>query len=296
MKPTSGHDPKIMTGAFKGFVHRALKICSENYIEQELEFLVNVFIENGYQESNLRKIINDVRTKLDRNTTIPANDNDTMPTISLPWIPGVSPKLRKVFKKAGYKVAFKSSANLKTILTAKNKVNLPKNSHPGVYMIPCACKKVPPYIGQTKLKVCTRSQQHDGYVKKGQWDKSGIAAHAQTCPEEPLFSETKTIKVEHNTFNRRVREALEIQKFKAGPKEGGINKDEGMYVTTKFWLPFLRHLHSSEEKRAEQRQRRQIQNDVTSTSNNNEVNIGTGTEENLLRETSVNDTSIVIET
>ena len=89
---------------------------------------------------------------------------------------------------------------------------------------------------------------------------------------------------------------MEIQKFKAGPKEGGINKDEGMYVTTKFWLPFLRHLHSSEEKRAEQRQRRQIQNDVTSTSNNNEVNVGTGTEENLLRETSVNDTSIVIET
>ena len=40
-------------------------------------------------------------------------------TIRLPWIPGVSPKLRKVYKKAGYKTVFKSTTNLQNILCAK---------------------------------------------------------------------------------------------------------------------------------------------------------------------------------
>ena len=57
------------------------------------------------------------------------------PIVKLPWIPGISPKLKRVYKKAGYKTVFKGNANLQTILTSKNKVLLPKNSHSGVYKI-----------------------------------------------------------------------------------------------------------------------------------------------------------------
>ena len=55
MEPKSCHDPKILQCIFKGFVHHAIKICSEKYINDELAFLLNVFIENGY-EDDLRKI------------------------------------------------------------------------------------------------------------------------------------------------------------------------------------------------------------------------------------------------
>ena len=65
--------------------------------------------------------------------------------------------------------------------------------------------------------------------------------------------------MERNTFERRVREALEIQKHGSGPKEGGINKDDGMYVKTKFWLPYMRYLNKHE-----MRERRQVtSNDAT---------------------------------
>ena len=50
IKPTSSHDPRILQGVFKGFVHQAYRICSENYIEKELELLISVFEENGYQK------------------------------------------------------------------------------------------------------------------------------------------------------------------------------------------------------------------------------------------------------
>ena len=62
------------------------------------------------------------------------------------------------------------------------------------------------------------------------------------------FEEIKTLKIEHNTFNRKVGEALETQYHQCEPKYGGINLDTGKYVTTKFWMPFfegLRNLKAS---------------------------------------------------
>ena len=44
--------------------------------------------------------------------------------IVLPLVPGLSPKLQKSFKNAGYKTMFKSSTNLKTLLASRNKSKL----------------------------------------------------------------------------------------------------------------------------------------------------------------------------
>ena len=156
--------------------------------------------------------------------------------------------MKKVYKKAGYKVVFKSNPNLESILTKKNKVKLPKNSHPGVYNIPCGCGEVPPYVGQTKGKICSRVDQQREYVEKGQWARSGLASHAQTCDIGPLFDEARTIKPIQNRFDRCVREALEIQKNGAMPRLGGINRDDGQYVTTHFWMPFMKNLTNLEKK------------------------------------------------
>ena len=47
---------------------------------------------------------------------------------------------------------------------------------------------------------------------------------------------------ETNRFERKVREVLEIQYHKCGPKKGGMNLDDGQYVTTKFWTPHFKYL------------------------------------------------------
>ena len=62
---------------------------------------------------------------------------------------GLSPKLKKVFRKAGYNVVFKSNKNLQIQLTTKNKTRLPKNSFPGIYRVPCLCG-IAPYIGKPR--------------------------------------------------------------------------------------------------------------------------------------------------
>ena len=61
--------------------------------------------------------------------------------------------------------------------------------------------------------------------------------------------------VEGRKFDREVRENLEIQKHGSGPKECGINQDDGRHVKTSFWIPMMRYLHRREEKDRERHAR-----------------------------------------
>ena len=165
-------------------------------------------------------------------------------TITLPWIPGLSSKLRRPFRKAGYKCVFKSNMNIGTMITKSNKQKLPPNSYPGIYKIPCEnSENHKPYIGETKLKVSTRVDQHQNKLNKQIWDYSGVTKHGQKCKYD--FSKAATLKIEPNRFNRKVRESLEIQLTQCGPNHGGPNLDNGQYVSTLFWNPMLDRIRQS---------------------------------------------------
>ena len=43
-------------GVLKAFLSRALSICSENYLAQEIGFLINVFADNGHSITVLEKV------------------------------------------------------------------------------------------------------------------------------------------------------------------------------------------------------------------------------------------------
>ena len=250
VKKHSGHDPKVIEGIIKGFVHRAFKICSESYLEEELKFLTEMFVENGYNHDILTKTIEEIRMKNNPSTDLSEHTKtkSDIPTITLPWIPKLSPKLRKVYKKAGYKAVFKSGKNLQQLLTLRNKTKLPPHSFPGVYQIPCSAHPKNPYIGETKLQIRTRGIQHKQNVDKKQLEKSAIALHQSNCSGTIEWEKLKTIKVEAKRFEREVREALEIQFNQCGPEKGGMNIDSGKYLKTKFWTP----LFASERNRQNQ--------------------------------------------
>lgn len=266
LKPHSDHDPKILQGIFKGFVHRAFELCSTQNIDAELTFLRNIFEENGYEKEQLSKIISEVKEKKNQTVGTKEEEESSQGLVSLPWIPGLSPKLRKSFKKAGYKVVFKSGTNLATLLTSKNKTRLPNNSYPGVYQIKCEKHPNNPYIGQTKIQIRSRNKQHQESARKRQWENSGAAAHSKDC-DGIQWGETTTLKRENKRFEREVREALEIQRHKSGPAAGGMNVDDGRYVKTQFWKPFFKFLRNSTGQR-------NVTSDTTSnlTSNANDNN------------------------
>ena len=87
--------PSVSVSIFKGFLSRAYKICSERYIDEEIEFLIDVFTENGYKRKTLEKI---TKNYLNGLQNPPFNNKDASEYINkalkLPWIPIAGPKIK----------------------------------------------------------------------------------------------------------------------------------------------------------------------------------------------------------
>ena len=231
IKPNSCVDPKVVDSTFKGFLIRAERLCSPKYINEEIGFLLDNFAENGHDHKKLEKIVASRKNK-DQSSVVQNERQVNSKRVVLPWVPGVSPKLRKEFRKAGFQVTFRPLANLEMLLTSKNKPSLPMNSLAGVYEVQCNCGEK--YIGETSTKVSTRIKQHQKDIFQAKWKNSGLSEHASKCSERIDWTGAKTISIECNHFSRKVREALEIQLRK--PQ---MNRDDGDYVTTRCWEPLL---------------------------------------------------------
>ena len=241
IKPNSCHDDKIKNGVFKGYILRAKSLCSEKYLVDEIKFIKNIFIENGYNEAKLNKIIKETTITIKKPKT-KANSKNRF--TSLPWIPGLSQKLKRVFKQADCTVSFKSPRNLESILTSKIKPRLPANSQPGVYFISTGCGKG--YTGETKKQIKTRTIEHEKAVFKGDINGDATAEHSTACNCEINWEHTKTLAVEPVWFKRKVREALEIRRLETGPSEPkGLNRDLGDYVTTDTWSMLLKKINTA---------------------------------------------------
>ena len=89
LKPNSGHDPKILRGVFTGFLHRAFTVCSQQHRQEEIDFLIQNFVDNGYQKHELVNITNEFRRKRDNPSQTIPEENDPKQIVVLPW-PGVT--------------------------------------------------------------------------------------------------------------------------------------------------------------------------------------------------------------
>nr|XP_047140960.1 uncharacterized protein LOC124816012 [Hydra vulgaris] len=149
-------------------------------------------------------------------------------------------QLKKIFKNAGYTPVFKSPKNLQQLITQKNNPRLPNKYYPGVYKLECSCGKL--YVGETKLKFSNRIYQHQNHTSEGKWKNLAVAGHSRNYHGAFSWNKNNTVKVEEDYFKRKVRESLEIQYHQCSPNEGGLNEDDGDYVTSSFWKPYYSYL------------------------------------------------------
>ena len=57
VKSTSCHDEMTKDGIFKGFLYRAKAICSPSNLPAEIDFLMKIFVSNGYNRHHLEKLL-----------------------------------------------------------------------------------------------------------------------------------------------------------------------------------------------------------------------------------------------
>ena len=167
IRPNYNIAPHIAMGVFKGFLSPAYKICTEKYLQSEIDFLIEIFTENGHN----RNTTTNIATEYLQNSNKPKrndqkNTKNTRSIIKLPWVSTLGPKLQKEFKKKEIKTVFTSGAKLKSIL-CQNKSKLLPNSYPSVYALNCSCNAK--YISETKKKVMARTIEHQQDSIKGKW-------------------------------------------------------------------------------------------------------------------------------
>ena len=99
------------------------------------------------------------------------------------------------------------------------------------------------YTGETKKRVITRTIEHQQDSIKGNWDSSGATEHCRVCHGQFNWLHPKTLSVENNFYERKVRESLEIDRsiIQFG-RDIILNRDNGNFVDTNAWKPLFAKL------------------------------------------------------
>ena len=92
----------------------------------EIEYLTDMFCENGHDRETLQKAMNNFEKNTgsisnNNSNNNNNNNNDKKQTITFPWIPKIGPKFKKEIQKLGFRVAFQTGHILENILCIKGR-------------------------------------------------------------------------------------------------------------------------------------------------------------------------------
>ena len=226
----SHHPTHVKRGTVKCLYDRARSITHRNdKLKEEESHLMNAFIGNGYPRSFVRSA-SAPRTQRQHDNE---NENDKTKkpsTAFIPYVAGISERIRKVCRDYNIRTVFKSGPTLRSLLTkVKDPLPITKQSNV-VYEVPCTCGKV--YIGETKRRLETRLKEHKDACIKCLADKSAIAEHAWTNDHPINWTETRVLQRASRTMELVLKEALSIR---TTPENARFNRDEG-YELPGCWI------------------------------------------------------------
>ena len=88
IKPNSNIAKYIAMGVFKGFLSQAYKICTKKYLQSEINFLIDIFTENGHNRNTLTNITTEYLRNINKQKSNDQNNSkNTKNIIKLPWVP-----------------------------------------------------------------------------------------------------------------------------------------------------------------------------------------------------------------
>lgn len=177
--PNDSHCPQShKQAAFHSMIYRLCKLPLniKNYMD-EVKYIKYAALLNGYSVKTVEKLITLHAKKISkRKSTTLTPEREPMKRITMPYIPEITQKLKKVFKKHNLEIVHNSNSKLQNyIVQLKDKTDDLKKS--GIYEISCSeCEDK--YIGQTKRSIEIRFKEHVSSVQKQQATKSAVALHA----------------------------------------------------------------------------------------------------------------------
>ena len=174
---------KRKTNLIATLVHRALMICTKNKLKQEIDFIKNILLNNGYPEDIVLKHIS---KKIVRFATAKPFGPEKCPVyLRAPWIGSASQQLEQQVKSAVQNCYGAVSPRLifssQCMLPAAKKDVLPANQRSMViYEYVCHCDSR--YVGRTTQRLQERIKQH---VPKAIRQKTTLTQEQGTHRSQP---------------------------------------------------------------------------------------------------------------
>ena len=193
-------------------VSRAFKLCSDDYLNDELDKIQDDLILNGYPKYVIKREIKKQRDKVTQSNMIGNVDIGSnvavLPRfkyISTPYIRGTSERVQRAFKPFGVKLSNKPSNLVKSKLS-KLKDNTPLLDKANVvYKISCQdCSNI--YIGETGRQLATRLKEHQKDIR----DKrllSHVASHSLMNNHRFDFNSSQVLHQCNSVGSRKLLEA-----------------------------------------------------------------------------------------
>ena len=239
---TSAQAWKEKAAAIHTLKARAIEYCSdEQLLADELAHLLQVFIQNGYPENTVWRILyqeNHEKAKEKDNIDF---DN----SFYIPYHTRVRRLVKILKEKFNITTIFKKTQTLGDILLKKGRQMAKEYKKNVIYKIPCAeCTKK--YIGQTSVTLKKRTAEHIRWCRKKHKKQmlkttqknDGIAYHHHSTGHQIDFDNVQIITQEKNYWRRLIVEGMEIKRL---AEEQRANLQLG-YEIHECWEPILNKL------------------------------------------------------
>jgi hypothetical protein len=212
----SHHHPRVKSGTIVYLVRRAQKICDDENRGKEITHIRSTFMKNGYPTGLVSRILKtQSRQRIPtpepednisgQQISTPEPGDSRPPCLFLPYVQGLSEKIKAACKKIGVRTTFKSLGMLRRlIMDMKMKVPQLKKKEI-VHKLPCQdCEAA--YIGETGRALEKRITEHKHAVRTND-RKNGIAVHAWDN-HRPDWEAAEIVEKEPHYLNRRELETI----------------------------------------------------------------------------------------
>ena len=222
----SAHSLRTMSGTVIGFFLRAFRICSAEYLEEEINHIFDIFRNLKYPKSLLIQWKNKAK-RIERSKEQEKQRENEVDKTSTPRheermvIVPHSKHTRDIaegLKQAGIKIVEKSGIKIGDIV--KNKERKTNNENSIVYKIPCGgCSKS--YIGETYRGLKTRLSEHKRDFRNYRLTNS-MVVHAEQENHLPKWEDAEAIMTGLSKTHRKIFESVFIEKFSCTNHRGGF--------------------------------------------------------------------------
>lgn len=201
----SGHHDRVKSGIVLGFFLRAYRICSEEFIDDEIQHIMTSFAKLKYPKGYLVNLKRKAQNIRKRPTTVRTKKNERY--ITLPNSKSAEP-IAKQLETTGLKVAFSSGQKTGDALHKSNRDEATDREKSVVYRVPCgSCDKS--YIGETGRGLEVRLKEHKRDFRNNA-DHSAFVIHAHNTHHIPKWRDAEVLTTCKNRDSRKATEAAFI--------------------------------------------------------------------------------------